>query len=363
MNDLNKSYPKIGIRPTIDGRMGGVREALEDQTMNMARSTAKLISDNLKYPDGTPLNCIISDTTIGGVAEASRTDERFKLKGVGATLTVTPSWCYGVETMDMNPLHPKAVWGFNGTERPGAVYLAAVLAAHSQKGLPAFGIYGKNVQDATDTSIPEDVRDKILSFVKASLAALIIKDRSYLSIGNVSMGISGSIIDPDFFEDYFGMRVEYVDMTEVKRRIDLGIFDKKEYKKALVWIKQNIKESPDSNPPDTQKTRKELDSDWGFSLKVALICRDLMKGNGNLEKLGFYEEALGHNAIAGGFQGQRQWTDHYPNTDFAETILNSSFDWNGLRAPYIFATENDCLMAYLCYLVIFLPIPLKFFQM
>ena len=343
MNEFDKNYPKIGIRPTIDGRMGSVGEALEDQTMNMARSAAKLISNNLKYPDGTPVICIISETTIGGVAEATRTDKKFTLEGVGATLTVTPSWCYGSETMDMDPFRPKAIWGFNGTEKPGAVYLAAVLAAHNQKGIPAFGIYGNNVQDASDTSIPEDVKEKIMSFVKASLAVSIIKNRSYLSIGSVSMGIAGSIIDPDFFEDYLGMRVEYVDMIEIKRRIDLGIFDKEEYEKALAWVKNNLKEGPDINQPDVQRSRKELDSDWEFSVKMTLICKDLMIGNDRLKELGFYEESLGHNAIAGGFQGQRHWTDHYPNADFTETMLNSSFDWNGLRTPYIFATENDCL--------------------
>ncbi len=344
MNDTQKKYPKIGIRPTIDGRhTAGLRESLEDRTMNMAKSAAKLISDNLKNPDGTPVNCIIADTTIGGVAEASMADEKFSREGVGATLTVTPCWCYGSETMDMDIQRPKAIWGFNGTERPGAVYLAAVLAAHNQKGLPAFGIYGKDVQEKDDTSIPDDVKNKILAFIKASLAISILKNRSYLSIGSVSMGISGSIVGPDFFEDYLGMRVEYMDMTEVKRRIDLKIYDRKEYKKALDWVKSNLKEGPDDNPPNIKKSRKELDADWEFSLKMALICRDMMTGNKELEKIGFYEEALGHNAIVGGFQGQRQWTDHYPSADFAEAILSSSFDWNGTRTPHILATENDCL--------------------
>ena len=343
MEGKMKEYPKIGIRPTIDGRMNGVRESLEKQTMNMAKSAAKLISDNLKYPDGNPVKCIISDTTIGGVSESEAADKKFSISGVGATLTVTPSWCYGSETMDMDPFRPKAVWGFNGTERPGAVYLAAVLAAHNQKGLPAFGIYGKDVQDANDTSIPEDVKEKILSFIKASLAVSFMRNKSYLSIGNVSMGIAGSIVNPDFFEDYLGMRLEYADMTEIKRRIDLDIFDREEYEKALNWVKNNLKEGPDDNPPDIQRNRKDLDKDWEFSVKTALICRDMMIGNKKLDGIGYFEESLGHNAIAAGFQGQRQWTDFYPNGDFAETILNSSFDWNGLRTPYILATENDCL--------------------
>jgi len=343
MDSSLKNFPKIGIRPVIDGRMGGIRESLEKQTMNMAKSAAKLISDNLKYPDGNPVKCIISDTTIGGVSESEAADKKFSISGVGATLTVTPSWCYGSETMDMDPFRPKAVWGFNGTERPGAVYLAAVLAAHNQKGLPAFGIYGKDVQDANDTSIPEDVKEKILSFIKASLAVSIMRNKSYLSIGNVSMGIAGSIVNPDFFEDYLGMRLEYADMTEIKRRIDLDIFDREEYEKALNWVKNNLKEGPDDNPPDIQRNRKDLDKDWEFSVKTALICRDMMIGNKKLDGIGYFEESLGHNAIAAGFQGQRQWTDFYPNGDFAETILNSSFDWNGLRTPYILATENDCL--------------------
>ncbi len=343
MNENMQKYPRIGIRPVIDGRMNGIRESLENQTMEMARSAAKLISDNLKYPDGSPVECIISDTTIGGVSESEAADKKFTIAGVGATLTVTPCWCYGSETMDMDPLRPKAVWGFNGTERPGAVYLAAVLAAHNQKGLPAFGIYGKDVQDSNDSSIPDDVKEKILSFIKASLAVSLMRNKSYLSIGSVSMGIAGSIIDPDFFEDYLGMRVEYADMTEIKRRIDLEIYDRKEYKKALNWVKDKLKEGLDDNPSDIQRNRKDLDKDWEFSVKTALICRDMMIGNKKLNGIGYFEESLGHNAIAAGFQGQRHWTDHYPNADFAETILNSSFDWNGTRQPYIMATENDCL--------------------
>jgi len=342
-NNLIQNYPKIGIRPIIDGRMGGIRESLERQTMEMARSVSKLISGKLKYPNGKSVECVIADTTIGGVYEAIAVDEKFSKEGIGATLSVTPCWCYGSETIDMDPFRPKAMWGFNGTERPGAVYLAAVQAAHNQKGLPAFSIYGRHVQDNDDSSIPEDVKDKILSFVKAALAVSTIKDKSYLSIGNVSMGIAGSIIDPHFFEDYLGMRVEYVDMTEIKRRIDLNIYDMDEYKKALGWVKDNLKEGPDENNPNTRKTRKELDRDWEFSVKMTLACRDLMIGNKKLKDLGYYEESLGHNAIVGGFQGQRQWTDYYPNADFTETILNSSFDWGGTRTPYILATENDSL--------------------
>lgn len=342
-NNLLQSYPKIGIRPVIDGRMGGIRESLERQTMEMARSASKLISRRLKYPDGKSVECVIADTTIGGVYEARIADEKFSKERVGATLSVTPCWCYGSETMDMDPLRPKAIWGFNGTERPGAVYLSAVLAAHNQKGLPAFGIYGRNVQDADDNSIPEDVKDKLLSFVRSALAAVIIKGKAYLSIGNVSMGIAGSIVDPDFFEDYLGMRCEYVDMTEITRRIDKGIYDREEFKKALYWTKNNLKEGTDINPKSLQKPRKELDRDWEFCVKMTLICRDLMIGNPELAKLGYYEESLGHCAIVAGFQGQRQWTDYNPNGDFTETILNSSFDWNGLRTPYIFATENDSL--------------------
>jgi len=344
-NKVFKKFPKIGIRPTIDGRMGGVREALENQTMAMAQSAAKLISGSLRYLDGSPVECIIADTTIGGIFEAAETDDKFVREGVGATLTVTPSWCYGSETMDMDIQRPKAVWGFNGTERPGAVYLAAVLAAHNQKGLPAFGIYGRDVMDPTDSKIPEDVKAKILSFVKAALAASFMKGKSYLSIGNVSMGIAGSIVSPDFFEDYLGMRCEYADMVELIRRIDKKIYDVNEYNHAIKWVKNNIKEGADNNPSGLKKSRAELDKDWEFSVKMTLICRDLMTGNDNLKECGYYEESLGHNAIAAGFQGQRHWTDHYPNADFTETILNSSFDWNGTRAPYIFATENDCLNA------------------
>ncbi|MCL4385494.1 MAG: L-fucose isomerase [Cyanobacteria bacterium] len=340
---LSNSRPKIGIRPTIDGRRKGVRESLEDQTMNMAKSVAEFLSRNLKHSDGTPVECVIADTTIGGVAEAALAEKKFEKEGVGLTITVTPCWCYGSETMDMNPYIPKAVWGFNGTERPGAVYLAAVIAAHSQKGLPAFKIYGRDVQDADDTSIPLDVKEKLLQFAKAGLSVATMRGKSYLSIGNVAMGIAGSIVSPDFFEDYLDMRCEYVDMSEIIRRIDEKIYDSEEYERAIKWVRKYCKEGKDNNPPHIQRSRQQKDKDWEFAVKMTLIIRDLMIGNSNLDKIGYSEEALGHNAIAAGFQGQRQWTDHFPNGDFTETILNSSFDWNGTREAFILATENDAL--------------------
>lgn len=336
-----KEYPKIGIRPTIDGRQGGVRESLEDQVMNMAKSAAKFISENLKYPNGKAVECIIADTCIGGVAEAAACADKFEKAGVGVSLTVTPCWCYGSETIDMNPSIPKAIWGFNGTERPGAVYLAAALAGHNQKGIPAFGIYGTEVQDAGDTSIPEDVQEKLLRFVKGGLAVALMKGKSYLSMGAVSMGIAGSIVNEDFFQEYLGMRNEYIDLTEFLRRMDQGIYDQDEFKKALAWVKENCKEGKDYNT--TPKTRAQKDDEWEKVVKMAMIARDLMAGNPELIKLGYREEGLGHNAILAGFQGQRQWTDYQPNGDFLEAILCSSFDWNGKRAPYLVATENDSL--------------------
>ena len=335
--------PKVGIRPTIDGRLEGVRESLEEQTMQMAKTAALLISSELKHPDGSEVECVIADTTIGGVAEAAACADKFAREGVGVSLTVTPCWCYGSETIDMNPTIPKAIWGFNGTERPGAVYLAAALAGHNQKGLPAFGIYGKDVQDSDSNEVPEDVKDKILTFVKAGLAVAHMKGRSYLSLGSVSMGIAGSIVDANFFEEYLGMRCEYVDMTEFKRRIDREIYDPDEYKVAREWIQKNCKEGKDYNPPHQKGSREEKEEEWDFCAKMALIGRDLMVGNPKLKELGFGEEALGHNAIAAGFQGQRQWTDHFPNGDFMEAILCSSFDWNGIRQPFMMATENDSL--------------------
>lgn len=345
VNRLKGRLPKIGIRPTIDGRERGVRESLEVQTMNMAKATAKLISENLTHPNGMPVECVIADSTIGGVAEAALCADKFEQEGVGVSITVTPCWCYGSETMDMDPHTIKAVWGFNGTERPGAVYLAAVLAAHAQKGIPAFGIYGRDVQDKDDTHIPEDVREKLLRFTRSGLAVATMRGTSYLSIGSVSMGIAGSIVDQSFFEDYLGMRVETVDMSEITRRIDEEIFDKEEYQRAVRWVRENCKEGEDINDPSSQKSREEKDKDWEYVTKMTMIGRDLMVGNPKLKKLGFGEESLGHNAIAGGFQGQRQWTDHFPNGDFLETMLSTSFDWNGIRQPFIFATENDCLNA------------------
>ncbi|MGB4293693.1 MAG: L-fucose isomerase [Bacteroidales bacterium] len=334
-------FPKVGIRPAIDGRMMGVREALEKQTMNMAKNAAKLISSNLRYPDGSPVECVIADTCIGGVAEAAMCAEKFRKQGVGVSLTVTPCWCYGTETIDMDPLIPKAIWGFNGTERPGAVYLAAALAGHSMKGLPAFGIYGRDVQDAGDETIPEDVKEKILRFVKAGLSVAYMKGKSYLSMGSVSMGIAGSIVREDFFQDYLGMRNEYVDMSEFIRRMNLEIYDREEFRRALAWTKKYCKEGKDLNKKP--RTREQKDKDWETVVKMAIIARDLMVGNPRLKELGFGEEALGHNAILAGFQGQRQWTDFMPNGDFLEAILCSSFDWNGIRPPYLVATENDAM--------------------
>jgi L-fucose/D-arabinose isomerase len=341
VNRLVGDMPKVGIRPTIDGRLQGVRESLEKTTMTMARNVARLITSTVRHANGLPVECVIADRCIGGVAEAAMAAEKFHKEGVGVSLTVTPCWCYGSETMDMDASVPKAIWGFNGTERPGAVYLAAVSAGHTQKGLPAFTIYGRDVQNIGDTVIPDDVREKILSFVKAGLAVATMRGKSYLSIGGVSMGIAGSIVNQDLFEDYFGMRVECVDMTELVRRIEGKIYDEVEFKRALLWVKKNCREGKDYNK--VSRTRKRKGWEWEFVVKSAIIVRDLMIGNPRLAKLGFGEEALGHNAILSGFQGQRHWTDHFPNGDFLEAILNSSFDWNGIREPYLVATENDSL--------------------
>jgi L-fucose isomerase len=344
VNRFQGEWPKIGIRPVIDGRMGGVRESLEKQTMNMAKNVVSLLTSTIKYPDGTPVECVIADSTIGRVAESAACADKFRREGVSITLTVTPCWCYGSETMDMDPHTVKAVWGFNGTERPGAVYLAAVLAAHAQKGLPAFGIYGHDVQDAGEQEIPADVKEKLLRFARASVAVAIMRGKSYLSIGAVCMGIAGSIVNPDFFESYLGMRCEGIDEVEIIRRMHEGIYDKEEFEKALAWAKQNCKEGEDTiNRKDLVKNREEKDKDWEFIVKMTLIVRDLMIGNPKLKALGFGEEALGHNAIAAGFQGQRQWTDHFPNGDFTEALLNSSYDWNGIREAFVVATENDSL--------------------
>lgn len=344
---MNK--PKIGIRPVIDGRWGGVRESLEEKTMNMAKAAAKLISDNLRYNDGTPAQCVIGCTTIGGGAEAALVAEQFASQNIVATLSVTPCWCYGSETMDLNPDTIKAVWGFNGTERPGAVYLAAAMAAHAQRGLPAFSIYGHDVQDAADNSIPNDVAEKILRFARCALAVGQMKNKAYVNLGGVAMGIAGSYCDADFMQKYLGLRAEWVDLTEILRRITIGIYDEEEYKKALAWIKKNCKEGFDKNAgktfPDIINNSKVVpaDKDWEFIAKFTIIVRDILFGNKKLDEMGWHEEALGRNAVAGGFQGQRMWTDWLPNGDFTEAIMASSFDWNGKKAPFAFATENDTL--------------------
>ncbi|MDR2231884.1 MAG: L-fucose isomerase [Tannerella sp.] len=345
MNNMNK--PRIGIRPIIDGRRKGIRESLEETTMNLARSVAQLYSRSLRYPDGSPVECVMADTCIGGVKEAALCAEKFEKENVGLSVSVTPCWCYGSETIDMNPLIPKAIWGFNGTERPGAVYLAAALAAHNQKGLPAFGIYGHDVQDIGDPEIPADVQEKLLRFARAGLAVAQMRGKSYLAIGTVSMGIAGSQVNADLLQEYFGMRTEYADCSEIQRRVQQEIYDRDEFEKALAWTMEHCaaNELPDHNPEAIRRTRQQKDEDWAFVVKMTQIMRDLMVGNPTLHEMGYGEEALGHNAIAGGFQGQRQWTDFMPNGDFSEAILNSSFDWNGIRAPYVFATENDHLNA------------------
>ncbi|MDY4039950.1 MAG: L-fucose isomerase, partial [Prevotella sp.] len=342
---MKQNYPKIGIRPIIDGRQGGVRESLEEKTMNLAKAVAELISSNLRNGDGSPVECVIADGTIGRVAEAAACAAKFEREGVGSSISVTSCWCYGAETMDMNPYYPKAVWGFNGTERPGAVYLAAVLAAYAQKGLPTFGIYGHDVQDVTDNTIPEDVSQKILRFARAAQAVATMRGKSYLSMGGPCMGIAGSTIDPDFFQDYLGIRNEYVDLVEILRRVELGIYDHEEYQKAMAWVEKycKVNEGQDYNMPQNVKSREEKDKDWEFTVKNMLIINDLMYGNPKLEELGFKEEALGHNAILGGVQGQRQWTDYLPNFDFPEAMMCTSFDWNGPREARTLATENDSL--------------------
>ncbi|MGM9714230.1 MAG: L-fucose isomerase [Prevotella sp.] len=353
-------YPKIGIRPTIDARQGGIRENLEEKTMALAKAVAELITSNLRNGDGSPVECVIADTTIGRVAEAAACQEKFERENVGATITVTSCWCYGSETMDMDPTHPKAVWGFNGTERPGAVYLAAVLAAHAQKGLPAYGIYGHDVQDITDNTIPQDAAEKILRFARAAQAVATMRGKSYLSLGNTCMGIAGSIVDADFLQDYLGMRTEYASLVEILRRVDFGIYDKDEFEKAMAWVEKYCKpnEGHDYNEdrqlfpgvPMTTfngkgkgKTREEKDEDWEFTVKCMMIIRDLMEGSPKLKEMGYYEEALGHNAIVGGVQGQRQWTDYKPNFDFPESLMCTSCDWNGVREAKVLATENDFL--------------------
>ena len=340
-NRLIGDYPVIGIRPVIDARKGmlDIRASLEEQTMGMAQAAKDLITSSLTYSN---VQAVVFEHTIGRAAEAAACAERFKKLGVDITLSVTPCWCYGSETMDMDPQTIKGVWGLNATERPGAVYLASVLAAHAQKGLPAFGIYGREVQEADDPEIPKDVKEKLLSFARAAVAAATMRGRSYLQIGSMCMGIAGSSIDAGFFEEYLGMRVESVDEVEVLRRIEEEIYDPEEYKRALEWTRRYCREGFDKNPEYAQKSREQKEKDWEFVVKTMCIIKDLMNGNPKLPER-YSEERLGHNAIAGGFQGQRQWTDHYPNTDFAEALLNSSFDWEGAREPYIFATENDTL--------------------
>jgi len=338
-------YPVIGIRPIIDGRRGPMklRESLEGQTMELAMAAKKLFEENLFYSNGDPVKVVIADTSIGRVPEAAACADKFRKEGVDITLSVTPCWCYGSETMDMDPNTIKGVWGFNGTERPGAVYLAAVLAAHAQKGLPAFGIYGHEVQDRDQVAtIPADVKEKLLRFGRAAVAVATMKGKSYLQIGSQCMGIAGSIMDQDFMQSYLGMRVESVDEVEILRRMEKGIYNEAEYQKALAWTKEHCKMGRDDNPDFVRFSDEQKEKQWEFTVKMYCIIKDLMAGNKDLPE-GFEEEMVGHNAIVGGFQGQRQWTDHWPNCDYPEALLSSSFDYQGAREPYTLATENDVL--------------------
>lgn len=333
--------PRIGIRPIIDGRQGGIREGLEEQTRKMAAMAKELIESNLYYTDGTPVEAVVFDGTIGGGAEAAKCAEYFSTQNVVGTLSVTPCWCYGSETIDLDPYTVKAVWGLNGTERPGAVYLAAAMAVHAQRGLPAFAIYGKDVQDKDEERIPEDVAEKILRFARAAVAVGSMRNKAYVGLGSVAMGIGGSFLDGNLMQKYFGIRAEWVDMTEITRRITLGIYDEQEYVKELEWIKKKCKEGRDVN--ENPRSREDKDKQWEFIAKMTLVVKDIMLGNPKLNDIGRYEEARGRNAILGGFQGQRMWTDWLPNGDFTESILNTSFDWNGKKEPLVLATENDTL--------------------
>lgn len=338
-----KTYPIIGIRPIVDARLLGIREALEGKTRSMAEKARTLIESKLYYADGTPVKCVIFSGSIGGGEEAARCQAEFAAQNVCATLSVTPSWCYGSETLDMEPSTVKAIWGFNGTSRPGAVYLAAAMAAHNQAGLPAFSIYGRDVQDMCDDSVPEDVEEKILRWARCAIAVGQLRGKAYVNIGSVSMGIMGSYCNMDFYQKYLGMRAEWVDMTEILRREALGIFDGEEYERALAWVRENCPEGKDPNPPERAHSAARKEEDWKFVVKMTLIIRDILQGNEKLADMGYKEEALGRNAIMGGFQGQRMWTDWKPNGDFSEAILNSTFDWNGKKQPLILATENDNL--------------------
>ena len=194
------------------------------------------------------------------------------------------------------------------------------------------------------SGITEDVKEKILRFARCALVVGQLKNKAYVSIGSVAMGIGGSFLDANRMQKYFGIRAEWVDMTEILRRIELNIYDKTEYEKEIAWIKKNCKEGEDFNDGAWgQKafTREELDRQWEFVAKMTLIVKDIMLGNVKLNELGRHEEALGRNAIFGGFQGQRMWTDYKPNGDYTEAILNSTFDWNGKKQPLILATESD----------------------
>lgn len=338
-----KNYPVIGIRPIVDSRRLGIRDALEGKVRQMAESAKRLIQDNVFYADGTPARVVIYSGSIAGGEEAARCEEEFAAQHVTATLSVTPSWCYPLETIDMNPMTTKAIWGFNGTQRPGAVYLAAAMAAHNQMHRPCFSIYGRDVQDMEEEEIPRDVQEKILRFAKCALAVGQMQNKAYVGFGAVSMGIMGSFLDPAFYMHYLGMRPEWVDMTEILRRMEQGIYDKEEFEEAIQWVRANCKEGYDPNSKERAHSREDKDREWEVVVKMTMIVRDVMLGNDRLAEIGFQEEALGRNGLFGGFQGQRMWTDYQPNADFTEALLNSSFDWNGKRQPVVFATENDNL--------------------
>lgn len=342
------TLPKIGIRPVIDGRRMGVRESLEEQTMNMAKATAALLTEKLRHACGAAVECVISDTCIAGMAEAAACEEKFSSQNVGLTITVTPCWCYGSETIDMDPTRPKAIWGFNGTERPGAVYLAAALAAHSQKGIPAFSIYGHDVQDADDTSIPADVEEKLLRFARAGLAVASMKGKSYLSLGGVSMGIAGSIVDHNFFESWLGMKVQAVDMTELRRRIDQKIYDEAELEMALAWADKNFRYGEDENNKQYQRNAEQSRAVLRESLLMAMCIRDMMQGNSKLADIGRVEESLGYNAIAAGFQGNVTGPINIPMVTPPKRSLTVHLTGMACANPLSWRPKTTVLTAWQC---------------
>lgn len=338
------SRAKIGIRMLVDNRPA-LRAQQQQALFKLAEQVRLLLEGQVRYGDGVPAQCVIAPQPVGCVRDAAAVSELFRAERVGAVINIARAWAYPAEVMEYDTQLPQAVWGFSGSNYPGTVFMGAAVATAAQRGCPLFKIYGRDIQAGQDLRVPEDVADKLVRFAQCALALATLRGKTYLAVGSMCMGIGASAVDHAFFQCYLGMRTQMVDTAEILRRMEQKIYDPQEYARARRWAKENCREMQDPNPCALQQPAPQKQVAWDDSVKLALILRDLMQGNPALARQGHPEEAQGCLALAASFQGQRHWTDWQVSSDFAEAVLNSSFDWDGPRRPVTVATENDALQA------------------